>query len=136
MFLKKWLIKAVVCASVFFIPGIASADFINCGNCKKWVGNQFVPVANVKIETFENGRLIGSGTTDSRGEYKFTCFTPSTRKNNRMNERFSKVWNRAYYSMDYNWMHLTDLPLNTPPSTINGTIRWHTTNVGNWYPGR
>jgi len=81
MFFKKWLIKAVVCASVFFLPGIASADFINCGNCKKWInGNQWVPVSGMKIETFENGRLIGSGTTNANGEYNFRCFTPSTKK--------------------------------------------------------
>lgn len=137
MFFKKWLIKAVVCASVFFLPGIASADFINCGNCKKWInGNQWVPVSGMKIETFENGRLIGSGTTNANGEYNFRCFTPSTKKNNKMNERFSKRWNTTVFSMNYNWVHLGDLPLGSSFSTIINMIKNHTTNVGGWYPGR
>lgn len=133
MFLKMGAIKAVFWASVFFLPGIAFADFINCGNCHKWVdGNKWVTVSGVRINVYENGRLIGSGTTNSSGEYRFTCRTSSTRKNNGMNEVFSKNG----YSRNYNWMHLTDLPLNTPPSRIISEIRWHTTNVGNWYPGR
>ena len=137
MFFKKWLIKAVVCASVFFLPSIASADFINSGNCKKWIsGNQFVPVAGVKIETFENGVLIGSGTTNSNGEYTFRCFTRSTSKNNMMSERFSKVWNRTIYSMNYNWVHIGDLPVTSSFSVIISMIKNHTTNVGSWYPGR
>jgi hypothetical protein len=132
MFFSKGMMKSVLCFAFFFLPGIAKADFYNCGNCKKWINGQLVRISNVKVEIFENGKRIGSGLTNSQGEYCIRCYTSSIRNTSNMYEVFSKNG----YKNPYNWLHICDVPITATPLVKQRAINVHTTNIGYWYPGR
>lgn len=102
MFFKNHLDKVFVYVSIFFLPGIASADFMIHGTCVKNQGGKNIPIGGIKVSVLENGKMIGSGVTNSNGYYVFNCFTASASPNNKMIIILSK----AGYSKIYDWRHI------------------------------